>query len=304
MGWKTIIVKENSLLNLYLNNLQITYPDKRILIPLSDIDLLMIENDRIRFTPKLINKLTENKINVILCNEKRIPSTTLTGFNINSKSNEIFQNQIKWDLEFKNKCWNWIIKQKIINQLILLKEQEKEISKWNFLFNENNNNFIDNNYESQVANLFFHQSFGKDFNRQNENSINSILNYGYVILTSMVTRSLISKGLNTNISFFHGSAYSKFPLAYDVVEMFRTIVDFFVIQLFQEKIVNIDEKELNKKVKKMFLNYISNIKIIIDNKKQFLNNGIDMIIDWIIKDDFENHNVDCLKLLLENVNEE
>ncbi|MGL4951980.1 MAG: type II CRISPR-associated endonuclease Cas1 [Mycoplasma sp.] len=301
MGWKIISISSEVLVNLYLDNLQLRYSNKKILLPIRDIDVMIFENDRIRVTSKIINSLSSNNVDLIFCNEKGIPTSHVLGINTNSKTHDIFRKQLKWNDEFKNTCWNWISKIKCSNQLRLLElNSNVNVEKWKKIVFCNKTNFLLNNYESQIANLFFHNIFGNNFNRRESNQINSCLDFCYTILTSMMSRTVISKGLNQHISFYHGSAYSQFPLAYDLVEIFRVIVDYFVLQLFINGILSMNGHNLTKNVKNCFLEYLSNVKVLVDGKLQYINNAMDMIVDWIINKNFNEHNIDCIEPLIAN----
>lgn len=289
MGWKIIEIEKQCFLKTFNNNL-IIFDTKRITIPMNDIDVLIISNNQINLSVNAINSLVNNGVCVILCNEKYLPNSFILGYKVQKQSYANFKKQLEWTNTYKEECWNWILNNKINNQLTFLKHLNIDITS-----QENNykkaKTFIDNMIEANIANFFFKQLYGEKFNRKKDNIINSILNYGYVILTNMVARSLAKKGLNLFISFYHGSLYSDFPLAYDIVEIFRITIDLFVKTLYDtEKIKNI--LTLNRQIKSCLIDYIANYKIKIDDKYEFINNSIDKVIDWIIGKEFNNHKIE------------
>ncbi len=286
MGWKIIDIERECYLKIFFDNL-IVIRDKKISIPIADIDTIIISNNRINISINLLNELCSKGVNVIFCDNKFVPRSCVVGFNVKKQSHKIFLNQLKWTDDFKFECWKIILIKKILNQINLLKKYGLETNNWENILEFKD--IVNDNTESQVANLFFHSLYGKEFNRDLDCEINYILNYGYTILTSMVTRSIIKKGLNQHISFFHGSEYSQFPLAYDIVEPFRIIVDFFVKELFDKEYISMKDKFLSKQLKECFLDYLANFKIKIDDKYQYLNNAVDTYVDWIIKDELNLH---------------
>ena len=305
MGWKIIEIEEMCNMKVFMESLIVIRENKSI-IPISDIDTLIISNNRINITINLINELSSNGVCVIFCDNKYIPKSLLLGFNVKKQSYKVFQKQLDWTLVFKTKWWNYISFKKISNQLDLMKMHNLSINDWNN-FIKPKTDYKNINYESQVANLFFHSLYGKDFNRDKQTEINYILNYGYIILTSMVSRSIVKKGLHHQISLHHGSEYSQFPLAYDLVEPFRIIVDNFVKELFDVKIIEDKDKVLSKELKQCFLEYISEFKVKMDDKFFYLNTSIDTFIDWLIKDEIYLHKMDFIfkinKPIAENHNE-
>lgn len=63
---------------------------------------------------------------------------------------------------------------------------------------------------------------------------NAFLNYGYSLLESACRSAIVSVGLLPEIGFLHEVAPSKFPLAYDLQEPFRWLVDLSVIEALRD----------------------------------------------------------------------
>src|SRR5690606_36339920 len=84
------------------------------------------------------------------------------------------------------------------------------------------------NLEGQAAAFYFSQLFDKNFRRNQENYINSSLNYGYAVLRGAIARGLVAHGLLPSIGLHHASEQNAFNLADDIIDPFRPIVDLFV----------------------------------------------------------------------------
>ena len=65
--------------------------------------------------------------------------------------------------------------------------------------------------------------------------VNSLLNYGYAILESVIRRDINVIGLDQNIGFLHEINDSKTPLVYDLQELYRWLIDLSVIQVLEDK---------------------------------------------------------------------
>jgi CRISPR-associated protein Cas1 len=63
---------------------------------------------------------------------------------------------------------------------------------------------------------------------------NALLNYGYSLPESVCRSAIVSVGLLPEIGFVHETAPSKLPLAYDMQEPFRWLVDLSVIELLRD----------------------------------------------------------------------
>lgn len=64
--------------------------------------------------------------------------------------------------------------------------------------------------------------------------INSLLNYGYSILESIIRHSLVSTGLDTTIGYVHEVQPGKEPLVYDFQEPYRFLIDLTVIRMIEQ----------------------------------------------------------------------
>lgn len=67
--------------------------------------------------------------------------------------------------------------------------------------------------------------------------VNSLLNYGYGVLEAKVRLALQKAGLDPDIGFLHVSQPGATPLVYDVMELFRWLVDLTVVELIESKTI-------------------------------------------------------------------
>lgn len=63
--------------------------------------------------------------------------------------------------------------------------------------------------------------------------VNTLLNDGYAILESMTRKDINTIGLDPSIGYLHEIAPSKYPLVYDLQELFRYVIDYSVIELLE-----------------------------------------------------------------------
>ena len=72
--------------------------------------------------------------------------------------------------------------------------------------------------------------------------LNSMLNYGYAILASEITKSIMLNGLDPYCGFLHYDIINRTSLTFDLIEPFRQqIVDKTVISLVNRKQVKLDD---------------------------------------------------------------
>jgi CRISPR-associated protein Cas1 len=95
-------------------------------------------------------------------------------------------------------------------------------------------------YAKAVESLWPKSGFGsrrsaqRSWNNSAADPTNALLNYGYSLLESACRAAIVSVGLLPEIGFLHEVAPSKFPLAYDLQEPFRWLVDLSVIEVVRD----------------------------------------------------------------------
>ena len=69
---------------------------------------------------------------------------------------------------------------------------------------------------------------------------NCLLNYGYGILYGKIETALIKAGIDPYIGIFHRDDYNRPVLAYDIIEMFRIWIDFVVVNILVQDVIDED----------------------------------------------------------------
>jgi len=68
-----------------------------------------------------------------------------------------------------------------------------------------------------------------------KDEFNCMLNYGYGVLYSLVEKACLIAGLDPYVGFVHTDNYNKKSLVFDLIEMFRILVDKTVVYLFSQR---------------------------------------------------------------------
>ena len=288
MGWKIIEIENADSLNLFLSNIVIKNNDDKITIPINDIDVLLINNYKLKITINLINELTNNNVLVIFCDKNYIPQSLLIPIIGNVATIKILENQIHWSNDYKFKTSFQIIKQKILNQSLIIECFRLKTETYNeilSLVNRMENTDI-LTLEGHAAKIYWHELFGVKWKRFADDYYNKLLNYGYMVLRAYFVRSIVKKGLDPRISLFHKSIHNYFNLASDLMEVFRIIIDYEVYKIYQ--LGEIDFYNHRIQIIESFNN-----KIFINGKKHFINNAIDIFVDAIVN---QEENIPEIKL--------
>lgn len=219
-------------------------PDNKHTIPIEDVGVVVIENQRTSITIPLLNALVDDDVQVVFCDENNMPHSMLYNLDSNQTQGETIRNQIAAGEVLKKQLWKQVVEAKIRNQARLLDKIGYNGSILRPLYTNVKSGDADNR-EGIAARLYFRELFGNSFIRdRNQPGINVLLNYGYTILRAAVARALVSSGLFPALGIFHHNRSNAFPLADDMMEPFRPYVDEVVHDLAMR-----GETELTKDVK-------------------------------------------------------
>ena len=264
MSWRVIVISKRAKLDLQLGYM-VVRSEEVTKIVLSEISTILIESTAVSITTSLLSELSKRKIKVIFCDEKRNPSSELVSYYGSHDTSNKIRKQIAWKQNTKEAVWTEIVTEKIRKQKeileILGKEESELLSSYikEITWNDGTNR------EGHAAKVYFNALFGLDFTRTEDNYINAGLNYGYSIILSAFTREIVANGYITQLGLFHDNMFNQFNLASDLMEPFRVLID---QKIFQMKLIDFEHNE------KMQLVDVLNQEVLIDGKKQYVNNAI------------------------------
>ncbi|MCL2522857.1 MAG: type II CRISPR-associated endonuclease Cas1 [Erysipelotrichales bacterium] len=292
MGFRTVVIKCRAKIETRLNWLVIRSEEEKI-VHLSEIGTLIIESTACAITTQALCVLARNNISVIFCDEKHLPYGGLSIFYGHHLSSGQIKRQSQWENSRKDIAWQEIIRQKIYWQKKVLEKYGKEESA-NLLSEYINKIEVgdETNREGHASKVYFNALLGSGFGRRTENEINGALNYGYSIIMSSVAREIAAAGYVTQLGIHHINEFNQFNLACDIMEVFRPLVDAYVLQISNfEKFKNLLSAILTTKAK-------------MAGKEQFLDNAIAIFTRSVLK--FMDGNEDIVKIdkfILEEGNE-
>lgn len=268
MSFRAIIVNSQSKLEFRQNYVVVRTIDETKRIFIDEITLLIVETTAVSITAVLLKELMKRNISTIFCDNERNPCSNLIPLYGSYDSSEKIRVQINWNEETKDKVWTNLVKEKVKKQGELLKILSIEANNY---FKDKESEITINdptNVEAQAAKKYFHFLFGNSFTRKADTSLNAALNYGYMILLSLINREVSKRGYLTQLGIHHNSIRNQFNLSCDLVEPLRPIVDREVFYL------NI-KKEFGSAEKYRILN-IFRQKLLIDNKRYDFKDAVDI----------------------------
>ncbi len=269
MSFRTIIISNQSKLSYKNRFLVVKQDNDEKYVHLSEIDTIIVDSIAVSISTYLLKELSDSKINIIFCDEKHNPFGELSSYYSSHNTSKKIQKQINWLKENKDKMWQNIIKNKIINQALMMKKINSNKYELLLTYIEDVLSADKTNREGHAAKVYFNELFGKDFVRNESDNINAALNYGYAILLSTINKEVISNGYLTQMGIHHKNEFNEFNLSCDLMEPFRIVIDNFVYYN--------QEKELNTEFKLDIVN-IFNSRYTYENKKYTLKDIIKLYV--------------------------
>ena len=254
--------------------------DEKNKISLNDISAIVIENCHCKISAILQLRLVENNIPIIICNEKHQPEIHSLGlfnhFQVTLRINE----QIEWSKKKKENLWLKIVENKIENQKELLKYLQKSdvsIARLeSYKENLKKNDISAEHQEAIASRIYFQELYSNNFKRFNEDSVNSALNYGYMILRSIISSKIVAKGFHPSLGLHHKSQFNAYNFSDDIIEVFRPMVDYLIYM--NKDILN--EVKLSKEIRQKIL-LVAQQKVFFKEKKYNFSQVIDYYLDSI-----------------------
>ena len=235
-------------------------------IPIEDIGVVVLDNKRITITSGVMETLLENNCAVITCNQKSMPVGLLLPLCGNATQNERFRSQIDASLPLRKQLWQQTIKQKILNQEYVLRDNtDKETNCMRVWSNDVRSGDPDN-LEARAAAYYWKNLFNDcpNFVRDRDGSPpNNLLNYGYAILRAIIARSLVGSGLLPTLGIHHHNRYNAYCLADDIMEPYRPYVDQLVLDIIHN---NNEISEITREIKLQLLS-IPTLDVVINGKR-------------------------------------
>ncbi|HJV17382.1 MAG TPA: type II CRISPR-associated endonuclease Cas1, partial [Bacillales bacterium] len=280
MSWRIVYIEEAEEMKLYLDNLKVVKGDQEVLVPLSDIHTIVVDNSKTVVTGRLMNKLTEYHILLIFCDESHNPNAFSLGLYSHYRVYGVLSQQMQWDDLTRGEMWRKIIKIKIDNQRSVLEYLHKDENIINKLKNFSNEVLFEDetNREGLAARIYFNELFGDNFHRQRGalDTYNAALNYGYIVLRACFARTIVAYGLHPAFGIGHRNQFNAFNLVDDCMEVFRPVIDLWVGMCVE------NAEYLDREMKQLLIRRLSS-KINIGGQNQTVLNAIDLFIQSFIK---------------------
>jgi len=202
-------------------------------VPLDDIGVLMISAFGATCTKDALVSLAEHGAVTILCGSKGVPAAFVLPAQANYEQALRIRVQSQASLPLKKRLWQAIVTAKLIHQSAVLScFGQDEKAKLVALYARQVQSGDPQNREASGARIYWKALLGETFTRNPDGDWpNALLNYGYALLRAATARAICAAGLNPAFGIHHENSTNPIPLADDLMEPYRPLVDYYVKRL-------------------------------------------------------------------------
>ncbi|MDQ6991060.1 MAG: type II CRISPR-associated endonuclease Cas1 [Mariprofundaceae bacterium] len=236
-------------------------------VPIEDIGVLIVDHPGCTYSHAALNELLANNVAVVICGKNHHPNGLLLPLDGHSVQSERYRVQTAAKEPVKKRLWKQVVQAKIRHQAWCLDRCEKEGGDGLRLLANKVKSGDKENHEAQAAARYWKLLLGKDFRRRRDGlPPNGMLNYGYTILRAAVARALCGGGLHPSFGLHHHNRYNAYPLADDLMEPFRPLIDYQVFQYWRQ-----GEGGITSEVKKSLLGVLSQAVFLASEERPLMN---------------------------------
>jgi len=209
-------------------------------VPLDDIAALVATARGTSLTTSLIAALAERGTPVVLCGANFAPVALVFPLAGHHAQQRRMEAQLAATRPLAKRLWAQVVAAKLRAQAAALASAGLPSAALARLARSVRSGDPEN-AEAQGARRYWPLMMGEGFRRDPSlPGANALLNYGYAVLRAGVARAICAAGLHPSLGIFHRHPHNPLPLADDLMEPFRPLVDLEVRALVAEGASEVD----------------------------------------------------------------
>jgi CRISPR-associated protein Cas1 len=200
-------------------------------VPLDDLAAVMATSPATTVSVALLADLADRGIPFVLCGRNYAPSGLVWPLAGHHAQQRRMEAQLGASRPLAKRLWALLVAAKIRRQGWALAQAGRQAGAFTRLAALVKAGDPEN-IEAQAARRYWAALMGASFHRDTDgDGINGLLNYGYAVLRAATARAIVAAGLHPGLGVFHRHPHNAMPLADDLMEPFRPIVDLAVLRL-------------------------------------------------------------------------
>jgi CRISPR-associated protein Cas1 len=195
-------------------------------IPFDHIAALICSHRQTTFTQAAVAEIASAGGLFVVCDAKHLPVGMMLPLIGHGEQTTMFQKQAEAGAALKKRLWRETVAGKILAQAVTLMTHAGQGYGLDHMARRVKVGDA-TQMEALASRVYWPLLFDdKSYRRsEDEDSRNALLNYGYAIVRAIVARALCGAGLHPGLAIHHHNRYDPYPLANDMMEPFRPLVD-------------------------------------------------------------------------------
>ena len=194
-------------------------------VPLDDLAAVIATSAATTASCALLAELAERGIPFVLCGRNFAPAGLLWPVAGHHAQQRRMEMQIERGPALGKRLWAEVIRAKILRQGRTLARAGQRAGAFERLARLVQDGDPDN-LEARAARRYWPLLMGTAFRRDPDgDAANALLNYGYAVLRAATARAIAAAGLHPGLGIFHRHPHNAMPLADDLMEPLRPLVD-------------------------------------------------------------------------------
>lgn len=116
MSFRTLEISKACEIHIKEGQLQVSSEDGLAIIPIEDLNQIVVHGSNIRLSTMDLSILTQNKVSIMTLDEKYQPTAIVLPFEGHSRQSKLMHAQVSTNDDLYSELWMQIIKQKVSNQ--------------------------------------------------------------------------------------------------------------------------------------------------------------------------------------------
>ena len=202
-------------------------------VPLAELSVVLLSEPALTVSGAVLSALSECRIPLVVCDRRAMPTGVLAG--VSSSANDadrVIRAQFSQSSAANGRLWRKLVCAKINGQA-------KVLNKWR------RSHALDSlerrvrsgdpeNVEGRASAIYWRELGVFERRSRCRDDANAFFNYAYTVLYSAFAREIAVAGLLPRLGIFHHCRDNTFPLASDLMEPFRPVVDDAVLTVLAE----------------------------------------------------------------------
>ena len=234
MAWRGLHISRRAHLSLDRSRLKIRGLEdddpEPLFFPLEDIAWIVLDNTRSTLSARLLAACMEAGVLVVFSDQRHHPCGLALSFHQHYAQTEVSRAQLSLTGPFMKRAWQAIVRAKIRNQAENLRLAQHPDAPTLKAMAKKVLSGDPKNVEARAARYYWSRLFAAFKRSDQEDLRNGLLNYGYACVRAALARSLVAVGFLPSVGLHHDGRFNAFNLVDDLLEAYRPVVDWAVVE--------------------------------------------------------------------------